>query len=75
MENVMTNGFENFNADELENVDGGVEWGAALGGAALVIACVAFAATCPVAAAGIAGGFAIDAAGLGGYAVGWGLTH
>lgn len=25
MENVMTNGFENLNADELENVDGGLK--------------------------------------------------
>ncbi len=72
---ITKNGFAELSANELEMVDGGIEWGAALGGAALVIACVAFAATCPVAAAGIAGGLAIDAAGLGGYAVGWGLTH
>lgn len=75
MEMVMANGFAELSANDMETIDGGIEWGAALGGAALVIACVAFAATCPVAAAGIAGGFAIDAAGLGGYAVGWGLTH
>ena len=73
MENVMTNGFAELSVNEMEMIDGGWNWGTVLGGAALVVGCIGVAASGPVGWAGAAA--LCGASGLGGAAVGWGMTN
>jgi hypothetical protein len=74
MELCVNQGFAPLSQDEMMAVDGGVDWGAVLGGAGLVVACIAVVVTAPVSVPAIAAGALVVASGVGGYAVGTGLV-
>lgn len=73
--NTNFNSFTELSINEMENVNGGWDWGTVIGGAALVVGCIAVAATAPVSLPALAGGALCIASGVGGVAVGWGATH
>lgn len=73
MNNLMTNGFCELSENEMMMVDGGWNWGTVLGGAALVVGCIAVAASGPVGWVGAAA--LCGASALGGAAIGHGATH
>jgi len=67
--NTNFNSFTELSINEMENVNGGWDWGT------VVVGCIAVAATAPVSLPALAGGALCVASGVGGAAVGWGATH
>lgn len=69
------NNFIELSNNELFTIDGGWNWELVLGGAALVIECIAIAATAPASLPILAAGALCAASALGGSAIGYGATH
>jgi len=67
--------FVEMNYIELMETDGGWDWGIVLGGAAVVVECLAVAATAPASLPILAAGALLALSGLGGFAMGYGATH
>lgn len=76
---IMNTKFNTLSMEELENTNGGVDWGAVAGGAGLVVACigigVAVAAVPILALPALGEGAVCVISGVGGYTMGYGFTH
>lgn len=72
--NITANGFKELTEIEMYAVDGGWNWELVLGGAALVAACIAVAASALVSLPILASGTLCVCSGLGGYAMGTGFV-
>ncbi|MGN0582686.1 MAG: hypothetical protein ACI4KB_08270 [Oscillospiraceae bacterium] len=78
MENVMTNGFAELSANEMETVNGGVNGEYIAAGAGVVVTCLGVAvaaAAAPIALSVLASGALVALSGIGGYTIGYGIVH
>jgi len=73
---ISSKNFINLNDEEMLSLDGGVDWGALLGGLGTAIAIIALVAVVPAAAIGCVGvTFLTGGSFISGLAIGYGATH